>query len=83
MSAYPGGWSVERHSTGMVTARSPGGEVAIEESCRRCGARVIGALDATGRGVYLESNPEQPIEFRDAMPFAAPHLKRHFHPEAR
>lgn len=77
------GWTIERPATGSVIARGPSGEVAMEENCRRCGARVIGALDAQSRGVYLEPQPEQPITFRDGMPFAAPGLKRHFHPENR
>lgn len=83
MSALTGGWTIERHATGMVTARGPNGDVAIEESCRRCGARVIGALDATGRGVFLEATPEASIEFKGGMPFAAPGTKRHYHPEEK
>jgi hypothetical protein len=77
------GWTIERHATGMVTARGPSGEVAIEETCRRCGTRVVGALDATGRGVYLEASPDAALTFRNGMPFAAAGLKRHAHPEAK
>lgn len=82
MSAAPG-WTIERSATGSVIARGPNGEVAMEESCRRCGARVIGALDSAGRGFFLEANPDAPIEFRGPMPFAGPGQKRHAHPEAK
>lgn len=82
MSA-PIGWIIERPATGAVIARGPNGEVAMEEACRRCGARVLGALDAAGVGVWLDATAEQPIEFRGGMPFAARGLKRHHHPEAK
>jgi hypothetical protein len=55
--------------------------VAIEESCRRCGARVVGALDAENRGVYLEAG--QPVVFRNVMPFAGPEQKRHQCPKEK
>lgn len=77
------GWTTERHATGAVTARGPNGETAMEESCRRCGARVLGALDAKGVGVYLEADPGASLEFRHGMPFSAPGMKRHTHPESK
>lgn len=83
MSAPVPGWTIERPATGVIIARGPNGEVAVEESCRRCGVRVIGALDAADRGVFLETSPEQSIEFRRGMPFAATGLKRHCHPESK
>jgi hypothetical protein len=79
----PVGWSIERPATGSVIARGPNGEVAMEENCRRCGVRVIGAIDPRGVGVYLEVSGEQILEFRDGMPHAARGSRTHTHPESK
>lgn len=82
MSAPPPGWTIERPATGAVIARGPNGEVAMEESCRRCGARVIGAITERGEGVFIEVDPSAPLTFRGPMPSAS-NQRRHFHPEAK